>query len=94
MATFCHLHPNDLSKIRNVAEDIVHTANNDHFQIGLDQKALAKVFNQEVWTKLDKNWIRHFDVKDETDRPHHSLCYIYHEKGLRGKDFNVKWTSW
>ena len=94
MATFCHLHPNDLSKIRNVAEDIVHTANNDHFQIGLDQKALAKVFNQEVWTKLDKNWIRHFDVKDETDRHHHSLCYIYHEKGLRGKDFDVKWTSW
>ena len=94
MATFCHLHPNDLSKIRNVAEDIVHTANNDHFQIGLDQKALAKVFNQEVWTNLDKNWIRHFDVKDETDRHHHSLCYIYHEKGLRGKDFDVKWTSW
>ena len=95
MATFCHIHPNDLSKIRNVAEDIVSTSNNDYFKIGLDQKALFKFFSGTEWKILSNQWIRHYDVKDETDRDNHSRCYVYHEKGLRGKkNINDKWTSW
>ena len=83
MATFCHFHPKDLKKVKEVAKRIVDTINIDHFELALDQKTLKKVY--QTYTKLDKTWIRHYDVKDDTDKLHHSQCLIYHTKGTRGK---------
>ena len=87
MATFCHFHPKDIGKVKNVAKRIVDTININHFKLALDQKILKEVY--QTYTKLDKSWIRHYDVKDDTDKLHHSQCLIYHTKGTRGKiEFN------
>ena len=94
MATFCHFHANDLVAVRNVAQYILDRIKISHLEIGLDQKALAYAFDKIPITKLDKEWIRHYDVKDDTDIALHSRCLVYHEKGLRGKDFSKTWTSW
>ena len=83
MATFCHFHPKDLKKVKEVAKRIVDTINIDHFKLALDQKTLKKVY--QTYTKLSKTWIRHYDIKDDTDKLHHSKCLIYHTKGTRGK---------
>ena len=83
MATFCHFHPKDLKKVKKVANYITDTINNDHFKIGLDQKALTDVY--KTFTKLSKTWIRHHDVKTDDDKIQHNQCLIYHEKGRRGK---------
>ena len=87
MATFCHFHPKDLKKVKEVAKRIVDTIDKDHFKLALDQKILKEIY--QTYTKLDKSWIRHYDVKDDTDKLHHSQCLIYHTKGTRGKiEFN------
>jgi hypothetical protein len=94
MATFCHFHPKDLKKVKEVAKRIVDTIDKDYFKLGLDQKILKEVYPMEreyqTYTKLDKGWIRHFDVKSDNDKLHHSKCLIYHRKGRRGK---IGWTG-
>jgi len=94
MATFCHFHPKDLKKVKEVAKRIVDTIDKDYFKLGLDQKILKEVYPMEreyqTYTKLDKRWIRHLDVKSDNDKLHHSKCLIYHRKGRRGK---IGWTD-
>ena len=58
---------------------------NDHMEIGLDQTALATCFGYHNVYDLEKPWIRHWDVKSKEDIDEHSQCYVYHEKGVRGK---------
>ena len=88
MATFCHFHPKDLKKVKQVADIIVNTVNSNYFKLGLDQKTLKEVYQE--FTDLNKEWIRHFDVKSDKDRLLHSKCLIYHRKGRRGK---IGWTG-
>ena len=99
MATFCHFHPKDLKKVKEVAKRIVDTIDKNYFKLGLDQKILKEVYPMEreyqtstnnYFNKLDKGWIRHLDVKSDKDRLLHSKCLIYHRKGRRGK---IGWTG-
>ena len=88
MATFCHFHPKDLKKVKEVADIIINSINENYFKLGLDQKALKEVY--QTYTELDNSWIRHHDVKSDKDRLLHSKCLIYHRKGRRGK---IGWTD-
>ena len=73
----------DNGNLQPLKDSIVDTIDNDYLKLALDQKILKEVY--QTYTKLDKSWIRHYDVKDDTDKLHHSQCLIYHTKGARGK---------
>ena len=85
MATLGHVHSKNINEIRQVAQYIISHMENDHMEIGLDQTALATYFKPFQLYDLGKTWIRHWDVKSKEDIEEHSQCYVYHEKGLRGK---------
>jgi len=85
MATFGHIHSKNINEIKQVAQYIISHMENDHMEIGLDQTALAKYFGYFNLYDLGNSWIRHWDVKSSTDIEQHSKCYVYHEKGSRGK---------
>ena len=88
MATFCHFHPKDIGKVKNVAKRIVDTININHFKLALDQKILKEVY--QTYTYLDESWIRHWDTKTDEHIKEQNRCLIYHEKGSRGK---IGWTD-
>ena len=76
-------------KVKEIAKRIVDTINIDYFKLALDQKILKEVYETmgkyQTYTKLSKSWIRHYDIKSDADKLHHSKCLIFHTKGTRGK---------
>lgn len=89
MATFCHFHSKDITKTKQLAKNIL----NNTFEIGLDQTAIKKIFqNADTVDLKNGEWIRHWDIKTAADQRAHAKCLIYHAKGLRGKQKPVEIT--
>lgn len=96
MATFCHFHPRNLLQIKQLGT-MIRSQLKRTFILGMDQVALRDVFigSQDIIDLKHGKWIRHWDIKEQTDIEAHAECIIYHAKGSRGKinPVGVKWTD-
>ena len=82
MATLCHFHGSDHESVARLRRQLE--------QQGLahsDQAALKSAFGSIPKTDLDQRWIRHWDIKSNTDMDLHRQCLVFHAKGTRGKFF-------
>jgi hypothetical protein len=93
MATFCNFHH---SRSKNAKEAALKMQQliEDTDTIGVDQLVIKQVFKSLPYNNLKHGeWIRHLDVKTDTDIIEHVKCLIYHEKGSRGKEKGIS-ISW
>jgi hypothetical protein len=93
MATFCNFHHNRQTSAKEAALKMQQLIEETDI-VGVDQLVIKQVFEQLPYNTLKHcEWIRHYDVKTETDLQEHNNCLIYHEKGTRGKHKTVE-TTW
>lgn len=92
MATFGNYNGKDKDLFESIKNEIISTSENS-FVIGLDQKVLKKVLYKEMdkFTTLSTKYIWHDDVHGND----HDKCLVFHQKGTRGKNQEVKvgWTD-
>ena len=95
MATFCNFHHSQKAKALESAIEMQRLIENTD-TIGVDQLVIKQLFKALPFNTLKHGeWIRHLDVKTDSDINQHNKCLIYHEKGTRGKHKGeqVKWTD-
>ena len=89
MATFCNFHHSRQTSAKEAALKMQQLIE-DTDTVGVDQLVIKQVFKKLPFNILTHGeWIRHLDVKTDTDMAEHGKCLIYHEKdaGAKRKDF-------
>jgi len=95
MATFCNFHHSRQTSAKEAALKMQQLIE-DTDTVGVDQLVIKQVFKKLPFNILTHGeWIRHLDVKTDTDMAEHGKCLIYHEKGCRGKEkgLQIQWTD-
>jgi hypothetical protein len=94
MATFCNFHHSRKMEALQASEQM-ELMIRDTDAIGVDQLVIKSIFKKLPYNALGSHWLRHRDVRTDSDLAKHNECLIYHEKGTRGKEKGiiVGWTD-